>query len=480
MRWDCLGAAGNTAIDTPNIDRLASRGVLFENAYSTSPLCVPARAQMLTGRTCWDTGVWGLGDSLAPLERTFAHALGERGYFTGAVGKMHFRANGETPSIRGPHGFDELILSEEVLPAELLVQDDYWRYLDRNGFGHLGTYAHGRRSPDHLGMGYRAQTSELPTEHFDTTWTGDETIAMIERNADRRFMICCSFVKPHFPCELPVDYPCPYDPGSIPFRESYDPSPDSDSEDFACFADIQRSTKDIGWLEEGLLREFAAYYYANITLIDAQVGRLVGTLRRLGLSDDTMVVFTSDHGEALGERGMIGKMSYYDESAKVPMVVYDPAADEPGRVDPRPVVLEDLCATFCDVAGCAPDEDMAGESMLPLLRDRNRPGRETVHGVMGGSYRFDENIAHCFVATDRWKYMYQFRGGREKLYDTANDPVALANVASGNREVCESLRESLAGWFTERGADFLTDGSTLRRDVTSPGEASERRANGSQ
>jgi arylsulfatase len=465
MRWDCLGVAGNEVIQTPNLDRLAGRGVLFENAYSTSPLCIPARAQLLTGRPCWETGVWGLGDELSPSTRTFAHALSEHGHFTGAVGKMHFRGIGGDADIRGPHGFQELVLSEEVLPDDLLEQDDYWRYLDRHGYGHLGKYAHGIRSPDHFEMGYRAQTSALPNEHFDTTWTGDEAVAMIERNAGRPFCICCSFVKPHFPCELPNDYPCPYEADDIPFRDSFDSDPDYSQEPFAVLADIQRSTRESGWLEEGSMRQFAACYYANVTLIDVQVGRLVGALERLGILDDTLIVFTSDHGEALGERGMVGKMSYYDESTRVPMVVAGPQVSSPGTNDHRPVILEDICPTIVEAAGARCDESMVGESILPLLGDRNQPGRDAVYGIMGGSLHLDHSAAHSFVRVGDWKYMYQFDGGREKLYNLGDDPVELHDLAPDHRTMCDELNSSLAECFDTDGAGFLCDGGRLRKSL---------------
>ena len=100
MRWDCLGCVGNPVIKTPNLDRLAAEGVRFENAYCTAPLCTPARAQILTGRPCWDSGVWGLSDRVPPSMRTFAHELGDLGFFTGAVGKMHFRPCNGAGSIR--------------------------------------------------------------------------------------------------------------------------------------------------------------------------------------------------------------------------------------------------------------------------------------------------------------------------------------------------------------------------------------------
>lgn len=466
FRFDCMGCAGNAVIRTPNLDRLASMGVRFDRAYSTAPLCIPARTHMLTGQTCWQTEVWGLNDRLIPAVPTFATELAAAGYFTGAVGKMHFKSCNAVGDIHEPHGFAEMILSEEVLPTDVQDEDDYTRYLKRHGYD-LGRYVHGRRSPQFTREGYHAQASELPHEHFDTTWTGDETIRMLETHAGGPFCIVSSFVKPHFPVELPRDWPCPYRPEEIPFRASYTAEPAPELEKFRHNADTQRSARQMGWLDEKTLRAFAAYYYGNITLIDAQLGRILDALERLGLMDRTLVVFSSDHGECLGERGEVGKMSYHEESARVPMIAAGPMVSAPGRGDDRPVILEDLCATFLDVGGLAVPDAMMGRSMLPLLRDAKAAGRDAVFGVMGGPYHFDPNVAFCFVREGDWKYMYQFAGGREKLYDLADDPVELRDLADepAHRGRCESLNRRLAAWFAENGAAFFTREGRLRKDL---------------
>ena len=467
MRWDCMGAVGNPLIRTPNLDRLAADGLLFRNAWSTAPLCVPARSQVLTGLSCWNSGSWGLSDPLPPPTRTFAHALGERGYFTAGVGKMHFCPCNSAAWLREPHGFGELVLSEEVLSEDNQPDDDYTQYLVRHGYGHLGRYVHGYRSPDHSEMGYQAQVSDLPLKHFDTTWTGDETIAMLERHADAPFLIWSSFVKPHFPCELPSDWPCPYDPDEIPLRASYTPEPDPDGEEFNLMAGSIRGALNAGWLEEKTLREFAAYYYGNITLIDAQVGRILDTLERLGLRDSTLVVFSADHGECLGERGQFGKAVYFDESARVPMILSGPPVAAPGTVDERHVILEDLFPTFLQAGGAAIPEGLAGESILPLLSDRDRPGRDAVFGVLGGAYHFEPREAQCFVRCGEWKYMYQFAGGCEKLFNVEQDPVELNDVSKlpENRAACDEMNRRIARWFSEGGARFLTIDGRLRRDL---------------
>ena len=466
FRFDCLSCAGNPVIRTPNLDRLARMGCRFEHAYSTSPLCIPARTQLLTGMACWQTEVWGLSDRLVPMMPTFATALSERGYFTGAVGKMHFESCNRVGDIHEPHGFRELIVSEEVSPLDVAEEDDYARYLKRHGY-ELGKYSHGRRSPDYGREGYHAQVSALPNEHFDTTWTGDETLRMLDAHRQEPFCIVSSFVKPHFPCELPSDWPCPYDPAEIPFRASYNPEPDWQNETFAHDAQSQKGALQVGWLEENTLREFAAYYYGNIELIDVQVGRMLDYLAQHGLLDTTLVVFTSDHGECLGERGEVGKMTYYDESTRVPMILAGPMVTSPGAVDPRPVILEDLCPTFIAAGGVSVPDGLIGRNLLPFLADSELPGRDAVFGIMGGPFHFEPNVATCFVREGDWKYMYQFAGGKEKLFDLANDPVELNDLADDptHHDRCVRMNGRLASWFADNGARFFTKNGRLRRDL---------------
>jgi len=462
MRWDCIKAAGNKVIQTPNLDRLASQGVLFKNTYSTAPLCVPARAHILTGLPCWETGVWGLGDRVPPPMRTFAHALNEQGYFTGVAGKMHFKPTGGGGSIREPHGFQKMLLSEEVLPGDDLLEDDYWQYLNCNGFGHVGKYTHGKRSPDYFKMGYLAQVSELPNKHFDTTWTGDETIRMLKKNAKRPFFIWCSFVKPHFPCELPSDWPCPYRPEDIPLDKSYF---DPNHENFS--GETQGSVFKAGWLEEKTLRDFAAYYYGNITLVDIQIGRILDTLEELDLLENTLIIFSADHGEHLGGHCQIGKGTFYEESTKVPMIVSGSMVSAAGTIDERPVILEDLCPTFIDASGAQIPGNLIGESILPLLREPQKKGRDEVFGILGGDFHFDPKFVHCFVQSGKWKYMYQFEEGMQKLYNLAEDPHEMRDISDSPQyqDVCRKLNCRIAKWFNDNGASFLTRDGKLRKNL---------------
>lgn len=307
-------------------------------------------------------------------------------------------------------------------------------------------------------------------EHFDVFLTTTE-LGVYDHpprilHGGGTFFIWSSFVKPHFPCELPSDWPCPYRPEDIPLRASYRPEGWPPDEKFTFMSNMQQSYRRTGWLEEASLREFAAYYYGNVTLIDVQIGRILARLEELGLRENTLVIFSADHGEGLGERDILGKATFYDESARVPMIASGPMVPAPGTVDERPVMLEDLCPTFLEAGGAAV-EGLIGESLLPLLREPGRPGREAIFGILGGSFHFEPGEAHCFVRAGDWKYMYQFARGTEKLYNLREDPVELVDRADdpGCAGVRDELHRRLADWFDRCGAGFLTKRGRLRKDL---------------
>ena len=317
-------------------------------------------------------------------------------------------------------------------------------------------------------MGYEAQVSEMPNEHFDTTWTGNETLRMLREHRHEPFLIWSSFVKPHFPCELPGDWELPYAPEDIPFRPSYTSNPDPEAEPFNAYRPLIKTCVNLGWTDETVMRRFAAHYYGNITLIDIQVGRMLDALEEWGLLDNTLIVFSSDHGEHLGERGMVGKLTHYDESIRIPFIVAGPMVRQPGRSDDRPVIHEDLCATFMDAVGADLPPDLAGQSLLPLLRDPAAPGRERVCGIMGGPYHFEPNVAACFIREGDWKYIYQFQDAREKLFNLAADPAELDDRAADPNLLPrrEQMNAALAAWLADNSADFLTTPQgRLRRDL---------------
>lgn len=461
LRWDALGCMGHPMVATPNIDRLAARGVVFDRAYCTAPSCIPARSQMLTGLATPQCGSWSLSETIPPGMPTFAEALSGAGYATAAVGKMHFANLAGTSDMRTPHGFQHLVLGEEGQNRGYHEQDDYIQYLKQHGYADWIPHQHGRRWRDEFHLAFKPQTSPLPLEHFDTTWTGRETISMLERIAGSSspFFLWSSFLKPHFPCELPADWPNPYRPEDVPLRLTTDYHPDPEREAFTALAALQAASKEHGWLEEETLRGFAAAYFANITLVDQEVGKILDALEQLGLTDNTMIVFSSDHGEHLGERGALGKITYYEESCRVPLIVAGPGVAEPGTRREELVILEDLCPTFVDAAGTQMPVPVYGRSLLPLLggADPTPPWRDAVCGVLGGITQVDLSMMHAFVRRDRFKLMWQFQGGKQKLFDLEADPLEQHDLAAQGKyeDILRQLRGVLASWLGETGAGHL-------------------------
>ena len=289
QRGDALGCAGNPHIHTPYLDALAASGIRFERAYTESPECVPARALLLSGQWGHRTGVLGNGQSLSPEAPTFVHRLGQVGYRTQAIGKMHFKP------IRASHGFDRLELSEEI-PWGSWEGDDYLTFLRRSGYGHVDE-PYGIRHEYY----YHPQVSQLPVELHGTTWTAERAIDFILHAPSDPWFLCVSFVKPHPPFDPAIPFLTLYDPEQLPLPIR------SDGPEGWELARAQTYSKWMESTDDNLARLIKAAYYACITQIDEQIGRIMRALSGSGARSSTLVLFTSDHGELMGDHRHFGK-----------------------------------------------------------------------------------------------------------------------------------------------------------------------------
>jgi len=353
-RMDCLGAYGNTDIKTPNIDRLAADGVCYANSFCPFPVCTPSRYSLLSGRYVHDHHGWNNRSTLAPDIMTFPKVLRTAGYRTKAVGKMHF-----TPTYLDV-GFDELMLAEQDGPGRW--DDDYHRYLMRHGLVDRNDLE------DQLVNEYRksarkeywdtcgALVSNLPEEYHSTTWIADRAMEAL-RSWDGRGsrLLMVGFIKPHHPFDPPAPWHRMYDPEKLSILPGWMDS---------CYDHDLRYSRGYfpnDKLTEPVLRRAMAYYYANISLIDHHVGRMLALLRQNGLYEDTLIVYTADHGEFMGFHHMLLKGNYmYDPLVKVPLIVKWPGWERAGTVSQRMVSNIDLAPTLCRAAGCRPAPQMDG------------------------------------------------------------------------------------------------------------------------
>ena len=445
QRWDTMVCYGNEQIVTPNLDRLAASGVVFERAYCSSPECVPARAVMMTGQAPHRTSVFSNSDALAPDAVTFQRILRDAGYLTQAIGKMHFRP------CREGYGMERLCLSEEQ-PATV-EQDEFLTELVADGFA-WAEEPHGMRS--HLY--YTPQVSQLPDERHTTTWTGRKTVEFIEAQADgdRPWLCWTGFIKPHPPFDPTVPFNTLYDPVEMPLPVRGPECKDNRQ----WWQNLQNVGK---WMDRDpdvhLCQAQKAHYWACISMVDRQIGRILDALERSGQTGDTLIVFTSDHGEFLGDHHSWGKRSWYEGPGHIPMLVSWPGHVPEGQRRSQLVGHEDLISTFLTAAGLPVPDGAMGVDLLPLCRDASSASRDIYCA------QFHEKDHGLYVAIEaNWKYMVSAADKTELLFNLADDPDELTNRAAdpAAAEAKARLRGALFDYFRREGYEDPIDGDTWR------------------
>lgn len=450
QRWDALGANGNDEIHTPNLDALASDGVTFDRYFTQATVCAPSRASYLTGRYPSQLGIYSNGRTLPESVPTIADYLGRAGYVTGNLGKLHFKPHALRDH-REPHpsyGFDHVEIADE--PG--CYPDAYRAWVKQ-------------RAPDQLddvswGLPWAAQRwQELmyqddgidhPDPRFPkrpvpfpadddlsfSAFVADRTRAFIERHAAGPPFCCIAgFYAPHSPWVVPQRFLDQYDPDALSIP-SYPASLDAERSRLAERAEDETDAT----FDDEELRGATHGYYAMITEVDHYVGRLLETLEQLGVREETMVIFTSDHGEDLGRHLRYGKgWPGYDSITRVPCVIRWPAVvDSPGRSVDSIVEAVDLLPTMLEGVGVQAPAAVRGRSLVPLLRGDTATHRDSA---------LIEGAGRKAVRTDR--YRYAVGGNDEHLYDLAHDPAEHHNLADDpdyaeeRAALCRTLLERL-------------------------------------
>lgn len=318
-RQDCIGAYGNKDVKTPNIDALAQDGVKYNEHYTVYPVCTPSRYSLISGLYPHQHTAWTNVSSLPSGFATFPSVLRDNGYRTTAVGKMHY-----TPTYQEV-GYDNMILSEQN--GEGRFEDDYHTYLMEQGLidsidlvdqvDDIRKNA-GQKYYDHFG----AFTSDLPVEHHSTTWITNKAIEDIKQwNPEGGNLLFVGYVKPHHPFDPPYPYNEMYNPDELTILDGYtDTVIDVDYNNQPGFFDNKT-------LSEDKLRRIMANYYGTITQIDDNIGQIIKLLKDNNLYDNTMIIYTSDHGEYLGYHHMLLKGNFlYDPLSKIPLIIKYPDA----------------------------------------------------------------------------------------------------------------------------------------------------------
>ena len=406
-----LGCYGHPLVKSPNIDRLAREGVRFDRAYCQFPLCSPSRSSIMTGLRPDTTRVFDLRYHFRtglPDVVTMPQMFMKAGYFAARVGKIYHYGN---PGDIGTSGLDDPpSWNEFVNPAgrdKTTLEPDIINYTPQRGLG--------------SGMCFLSDKTGKDEEHTDGK-VATEAIKLLEAHQGKPFFLAVGFYKPHTPYVAPAKYFEPYSMDKITL-----PTVEAGFEKSAVPLALG-STKP--WPYFGVTpdqaRECKQAYYAAISFVDAQIGRVLDALDRLALRDKTIVVFWSDHGYHLGEHGLWMKQSCFEESARVPMIIAAPGIKGAGRASARTVELVDVYPTLADLAGVTPPAGLEGESLKPLLEEPDATWNHPAYSqVQRGS-----TPGHS-VRTERWRYTeWGFGSEGAELYDHNSDPKELHNLAS--------------------------------------------------
>jgi iduronate 2-sulfatase len=458
-----LGCYGDERAKTPNIDELATRGVQFNLAYCQYPLCGPSRNSMLTGLYPNSTGILNNGQifrQTIPSQISLPQAFRRAGYFVARLGKLYHYG---VPNSIGTDGHDDPASWElEMNPAGVDRLEEMPRTfsLKRGEFGGTPSW-------------YASPKDDA--EHTDGLLAADAewVLERCARQKDRPFFLAVGFFRPHTPYVAPKPYFDLYPKAEMPLvkgikKDQADVPPAA----LASYRQRNRFTDD-------LRRQSAQAYYASISFMDAQVGHVVKSLDRLGLADNTIIVFTSDHGYHIGEHGLWQKMSIFEESARVPLLIVAPGVGKKGTAAEAPVGLIDLYPTLTELCGVDAPENLQGQSLVPILKDANAEGRgwalSQVNRNRGAKSAEGKRFSGYSLRTPRWRYTEwdEGREGRE-LYDHESDPTELTNLADDQTlattvaDLSRQLRAAIKATFPPSGKTPVLREGMWMPNLTNP------------
>jgi len=499
-RWDALGLAGNTALTTPNLDRLGQAGAHFLNFYSTRPICVPARTSILTGRSSHNTGIYGNGDlgnppTLTANGTSFDQILHQQGYYTRYFGKYHSPTNllwdGNRPTYDNPDigNHDHNVLLTQKDPGQTYTESSVFKnFLDGVDPLGLNTNYVPRSTVENpannlfLDTGYQSLYEALPLDSHLTPGSEQEygripvpceysKAAFVVKGAiqalnaaavtNKPFSITCSIGPPHppFVAHSPwfEQYPATNMPVSATIADPYVNQPYTGA--------------DVAYTNPATIGQMVQCYYALAADSDYWIGKLLDRLEELGLATNTLVIFVSDHGEMLGDHGKNSKSYILEGAAHVPCLIRFPGVIPAGTVVSKPAAQIDLFPTILDYLGVSPGSyQYDGYSLRPLINNSAGPGDHPDYCVaeerLYTTGTRANNKPMYAVRTDRWKLFVAEDAtstAKDALYDMSTDPNEMNNLigsAAGQlqyRDVAESMKARLINYLTRLNSPELTN-----------------------
>lgn len=459
-RGDCFGFAGRR-VSTPHLDLLASQGTHFTSCITPHPICQPARASLLTGQQSRTHGATDNGIDLptGTAEAGFAGSLAKAGYKTGFIGKAHFTSHitftdtgspechqsqpNYGPDWNGPYaGFEHVelvVIGHNRKPPDAPPYGQHYeRWYYGDGLGDLKNELRQKRVGVDLNV-QQTWNSALPTAWHNSTWIADRAIRYLDDNKDGPFCCWVSFPDPHVPFDCPQPWAFLHNPEDVemPLHPELDlerrpwwhaasiDMPKWPGDPFGHIKDYSRRAPT----SELHMRHMTANYYGMISLLDHSVGRILTRLDELGLAKDTIVIFTSDHGEWLGDHGLLLKgPMLYESLMRVGMIARGPGIVRGGVVD-EPVSILDLASTFADYADARLALKQHGRSLRPLLEGR-RQTRDFAYGEweLNPTPWYGAKLGLRFVRTKQHKLTYEEYSGAGEMYDLSNDPDEMDNL----------------------------------------------------
>ena len=433
------GCYGHPQVKTPNLDRLAGSGVRFDYGYCNNPICVPSRANFLTGRYVHETGHWDNGHPYIGHEApSWGHRLGDAGHQVTSIGKLHYRKDSDD------NGLADSRVSLNV----------------KDGVGDVFGCMRWHQEP----LGFMAQNvrearaGECPYTRFDTA-IGDEAVSWLNKEAlegtpgGRPWALLVSFAYPHFPFIVPAEFKSMYPNDSVPLPHQWDRP---DWPDHPYWDDVREWRYATGGapIDEGVVRNAISAYFGMISFMDHQVGRVLEALEESGQSGNTRIIYTSDHGEMLGGYGLWGKSCMYEDSAGVPFIVAGP--DIPaGRVSDQNVSFIDCFPSILDCVGVPLEEEDAGlpgTSIWPIATGESTPNRI----AFAEYHALFSTLGSYMVKDDRYKLVY-YAGDRypPHLFDLQEDPTELTDLGQYVPHPTRAARERPAGTGAlDQGTDY--------------------------
>lgn len=493
LRWDYLSCYGHPSLRTSAIDGLAARGVRFDAAYVQSPVCVPSRMSFYTGRYVGSHGTTWNHVPLAAGEQTLGDHLARAGRRATLVGKTHvvpdfagLQRLGIAPEsppgrLRAGGGFVEVDRYDGHAPPG--PESGYADYLRAHGYDGAdpwndyvvtGLDEHGAKA-----SGWLLRNAHLPAivreEHSETAYTTDRAIEFIEAQGEEPWLLHLSYIKPHWPLMAPAPYHAMFRSSDTGRIVRADPERENAHPVLQAYRKAHEDCRSHG--REEVARHVRPTYMGLVRQVDDHLRRVLECLERCGRTKDTLVVFTSDHGDHLGDHGLGEKELFYEQAVRVPLIVVDPrpCADATrGTAIDAFVESVDIVPTLLEAIGLdAATHVVEGRSLLPLLEGRGAANwREAVFSELDFSFRSARHVLGLpadgcrgwMVRTRRWKYV-RWKGMRPQLFDMLRDPDELADLgdAPGYDAVRAEMDQRLMEWSLNRKVRTSVDAALVER-----------------